>query len=125
MHSAKWTEYCELYSGTKNSFFGIGSRSGSQTTMHTFAGPHTLPLRALINKDIVNIIIGDMMFHPEDMDWINLAHLIASFVPTLDSSEDAADAVNVSWYAIIAGNTKQFQLLAQYLAAGLSFRQMA
>ena len=32
---------------------------------------------------------------------------------------------NVSWYAIIVGNTKQFQLVAQYLAAGLSFRQMS
>ena len=93
--------------------------------MHVFAGPHTLPLRALIDKDIVDIIIGDMMFHPEDMVGITRAHLLASFVLTLDSSEDAADAGNVSRYAIIVGNTKQFQLMAQYLASGLSFRQVA
>ena len=68
MHSAKWNEYCELDSGTNNLFFDIGGSSGSQATMHVFTGPHTLPLRALIDKDIVNIIIGDMMFHPEDMD---------------------------------------------------------
>ena len=64
MHSAKWTEYCELESGAKNSFFDIGSSSGLQTTMHALAGPHTLPLRALIDKYIADIIIGDMMFHP-------------------------------------------------------------
>jgi hypothetical protein len=46
-------------------------------------------------------------------------------VPTLDSSEDAADAGDVSWYAITITNTKQFQLVAQYLAAGLSFRQVS
>ena len=46
-------------------------------------------------------------------------------MPTLDSSEDAADAGNVSWYAIIVDTTKQFQLLAQYLASGLSFCQVA
>ena len=124
MHSAKWTEYCELDSGANNSFFGICSSSISQATMHVFAGPHTLPLRALIDKDIVDIIIGDMMFHPEDMVGITRAHLLASFVPTLDSSEDAADAGNVSRYAIIVGNTKQFQLVAQYLADGLSLRQV-
>jgi hypothetical protein len=44
-------------------------------------------------------------------------------VPTLDSSEDAADAGDVSRYAITVTNSKHFQLVAQYLAAGLSFRQ--
>ena len=39
--------------------------------MHAFSGTHSLPLRALINKDVVNIVIGNMMFHPEDMDGIN------------------------------------------------------
>ena len=67
MHSAKWTEYCDLDTGAKKSFFDIGSSSGSQATMHAFAGPHGLPLRALIDKDIVDIIIGDIMLHPEDM----------------------------------------------------------
>ena len=59
------------------------------------------------------------------MVGITRAHLIASLVPTLDSSEDATDAGKFNWYAIIVGITKQFQLVAQYLAAGLSFRQMA
>ena len=125
MHSVKWTEYCELESGSKNSLFYIGSSSVSQATMHTFAGTHTLLLRALIDKDIVDIIIGNMMFHPEDMVGITRARILASFVPTLDYPEDAADAGNVSQYAIIVGNTKQFQLVAQYLAAGMSFRQVA
>ena len=64
MHSAKFTEYCELDIGAKKSFFNIGTISGSHATMHAFSSPHSLPLRALINKDIVNIIIGDMMFTP-------------------------------------------------------------
>ncbi|CAK9863083.1 unnamed protein product [Sphagnum jensenii] len=64
------------------------------------------------------------MFHPEDMDGIARARLLESFVPTLDSSEDAANADDVSRYAINVTNTKQFQLVVQYLAAGLSFRQV-
>jgi hypothetical protein len=66
-----------------------------------------------------------MMFHPDDMDGITRARLLESFVPTLYSSEDAADAGDVSGYAITVTNTKQFQLVAQYLAAGLSFRQVS
>ena len=93
--------------------------------MHAFSGPHSIPLHALIDKDIVDIIIGDMMFHIEDMVGITQARLLESFVPTLDYSEDAADAGNVSRYAIIFGNIKQFQLVAQYFSAGLLFRQVA
>ena len=39
MHISKWTKYCELDSVAKNSFFDIGNSSGSQATMHAFAGP--------------------------------------------------------------------------------------
>jgi hypothetical protein len=109
----------------KEVVFDIGTISGSQTTMHAFAAHCAPQLRALIDKDIVDVIIGEMMFHPEDMDGITRARLLESFVPTLESSEDAADAGGVSRYAITVTNTKQFQLVGQYLAAGLSFRQVS
>jgi hypothetical protein len=92
--------------------------------MHAFAAPRTPQVSVLIDKDIVDVIIGEMMFHPEDMDGITRARLLESFVPTLDSSEDAADAGDVTQYAITVTNTKQFQLVVQYLAVGLSFRQV-
>jgi hypothetical protein len=78
-----------------------------------FAAPRAPQLRVLIDKDIVDVIIGEMMFHPEDMDGITRARLLEKIVPTLDSSEDAADAGDVSRYAIAVTNTKHFQLVAQ------------
>jgi hypothetical protein len=125
MHSTQWAEYRELEPSAKKSFFDIGTISGSQTTMHAFAAPRTPQLRVLIDNNIVDVIIGEMMFHPDDMDGITRARLLKSFVPTLDSSEGAADACDVSHYAITVTNTKQFQFVAQYLAAGLSFRQVS
>ena len=125
MHSTQWAAYRELEPSAKRTFFGIGTISGSQTTMHAFATPRTPQLHFLIDKDIVDVIIGEMMFHPKDMDGITQACLLKSFVPTLNSSEDAADASNVSWYAITIINPKQFQLVAQNLAAGLLFHQVA
>ena len=69
-HITKCTKYCDIDASTKKSFFDIGRSSGSQATLHAFSGPHRIPLCTLIDKDIVDIIIGNMMFHPEDMDGV-------------------------------------------------------
>jgi len=122
MHSTQWAEYRELETSANKSFFDNGTISGSQTTMHAFVAPRTPQVSVLIDKDIVDVIIGEMMFHLKDMDGITRARLLESFVPTLDSSEDATDVGDVSRYAITVTNTKQFQLVVQYLVAGLSFR---
>jgi hypothetical protein len=111
MHSPQWAEYRELEPSAKKSFFDIGTISGSQTKMHAFAAPRTPQLRVLIDKDIVDVIIGEMMFHPEDMDGITRARLLECLVPTINSSEDAADAGDVSRYAITVTDTKQFSWL--------------
>jgi hypothetical protein len=51
-----------------------------------FAAHRTPQLRVLIDKDIVDVISSEMMFHIEDMGGITRARLLESFVPTLDSS---------------------------------------
>ncbi len=124
MHSTQWAKYRELEANVKKSFFDIGTIPNSQTTMHAFVAPRTPQVSVLIDKDIVDVIIGKMMFHLEDMDKIIQARLLESFVPTLDSSEDATDVGDISRYAITITNTKQYQLVVQYLAAGLSFHQV-
>ncbi|CAM6007287.1 unnamed protein product [Sphagnum balticum] len=111
MHSTQWVEYRELEASAKKLFFDNGTISGSQITMHAFAAPRTPQVSVLIDKDIVDVIISEMMFHPEDMDGITRARLLESFVPILDSSKDAANAGDVSRYAITVTNTKQFQLV--------------
>ena len=65
------------------------------------------------------------MFHPYDLDGITWACLFTSFILTLYSSEDAEDTSNVSWYAIMVSNTKQFQLVEEYLASIMVFYQVA
>ena len=64
-------------------------------------------------------MISDMKFHPEALEGITQALLLASFVVTLNSSEDSADSGYFSWYNIIVSITYKFQLVTQYLAAGL------
>ena len=57
--------------------------------MHAFGEPRSQPLRVLIGQDIADVIIGDMMFHPEHMDGVSRTRLLTSLVSTLDSSEKA------------------------------------
>ena len=85
---------------------------------------HTLPLRALVNSPIIEVIIDKMMIHPEDMDGISQELILASFEATLDSLE-GDDAGPISHYAITVNNTRQFTLVAQYLASGLLFWQVS
>ncbi len=70
MHSTQWAEYRELEASAKKSFFDIGTISSLQTTMHAFAAPRIPQVSVLIDKDIVDVIIGEMLFHPKDMDGI-------------------------------------------------------
>ena len=89
--------------------------------MHAFGVPRSQPLHVVTVQDIVDIIISDMMFHPEDMDDVSRTRLLTSSVSTPDSSEKA-DAKKVSRDAINISNSKQFLLIVQWLAAGPSFR---
>lgn len=125
MHRAKWIEYCGLDAQAKKSFFEIGHRSGSQATIDAFTGTRSLFLRTLIDKDIIDFVIGDMMFYLEDMNGTSRACLLSSILPIIDLSEVVADAGGISRYAVIAKNTKQFQLVARYLGGGLSFHLVA
>ena len=89
--------------------------------MHAFGVPRSQPLRVLIDQENMDVIISDMTFYPEDMEGVSCTCLLARFVSTLDSLEKA-DAKKVSRDAINISNSKQFLLIVQCLAAGLSFR---
>ena len=66
-----------------------------------------------IDRAIVNKIIGEMFFHPDDHDSITCAHVLKLFT----SSE-------TGYYTITINSPLQFRLVVEYLAAGLSFRQV-
>ena len=52
--------------------------------MHAFGVPRSQPLRVLIDQEIMDVIIGDMTFYPEDMEGVSRTCLLARFVSTLD-----------------------------------------
>ena len=67
MHVAKWTKYFYLEAHTKKSFFDIGRICVLHITLYEYAGPNSLPLRTLVDKEIIDIIIGEMIFYTENL----------------------------------------------------------
>ena len=53
--------------------------------MHAFGESRSQPVRVLIDQDIVDVIIGDMMFHPEDVD--GFSRLVPAFLQALSRHE--------------------------------------
>lgn len=98
MNITGWGEYCKLDAGSRKSYFDIGTGSSGQTTTHEFFAYRSIPLRTLVDKGVVDVIIGDIMLHLDDMDGVNGARKLRKFKGTRDASEDTADAGDISWY---------------------------
>lgn len=92
--------------------------------MPSFVRPRALLLRAHINSNIVDVIIGDTICHPDDMNGTSPASYISSLAPTPVPSDKEADAGGINQYVTIVINFKQLRLVARYVGVGLSFRQM-
>eukprot|EP00171_Calliarthron_tuberculosum_P003508 IDg3508t1 len=65
------------------------------TTLHAYGSSRNLPVSHLINKDIIEVIIGDMLFHSDDVDDFTHARAMQAFQSTLDESEEDVNAAVV------------------------------
>jgi len=70
------------------------------------------PLQINIDVSIVDILIRDMFFHPDDQGGVTQKIALKLFVR---NSED--------YYQVSISNPVQFRLVVAYIARGLSFRQ--
>ena len=66
-----------------------------------------------ISSSIVEKIIGDMFFHPDDYDSTTCAHVLKLFIPNEAGS-----------YTVTINNPLQFHLVVDYFTTGLSFQQV-
>ena len=90
-----------------------------------FGGLQAL-VQLFVDKGIVDVIIGKMLFQEDDAnEEITKERALSIFGGVLDASEandaDAAD-VDTERYRIRLKNPAQFYLIADYLSVGASFR---
>ena len=91
-------------------------------TLHGHFGAQQVCERFLINTDIVNTIIGDMLWDLEDVGRETYANMLRPFQDFADATEELEEGEGVESYCIVIKNVVQFSLAIGYLRASCSFR---
>ncbi|OWZ08009.1 hypothetical protein PHMEG_00019515 [Phytophthora megakarya] len=102
------------YRGAANSLFAP-TPSTQQTSLHTHF-ESTKPLFFELNKSIVEAIVGDLLFHPDDIDGILHERSLAIFQGVGRDGE-------AEGYVAKVQNHRKFSLLMKLIACASSFRQ--
>lgn len=79
----------------------------------------------LLDAPIVNVIIGDMLWDPEDIDGYTHAKMLSSFQYLAGAAEDQHTEEEDDRLYIFINNPIQFTLAIYYIHARCSFRQAA
>jgi hypothetical protein len=111
-HSQAWTEYQLLSMADKSSYFD--DITPYKETIYSHFGQKSTHLTFNINAGIVDTIIGDMFFHPDDHGGVTQATALKLFQIQPDGN-----------YQVKITNPMQFHLAIDFVAQGLSFRQVA
>ncbi|KAH6601738.1 hypothetical protein BASA61_001822 [Batrachochytrium salamandrivorans] len=122
-HPKKWSEYEVLKSAEeKEAFFHAVDVPFVSTLAAHFEREGML--RFLINKSIVEVIIGNLMFHPDDVDGCTISRALSLF-KRLEADDDAGANdvdVNQDAYVVEIKTPKRFSLVVGCVALGASFR---
>ena len=84
---------------------------------HVVTGTSAMPLRFNIRAPIIDILIGDMFFHPDDQGGITQSITLKLF-KRIEGGIDGED-----FYEAVIKQPEQFLLVAGYISEGISFRQ--
>ncbi|KAH6577117.1 hypothetical protein BASA60_004196 [Batrachochytrium salamandrivorans] len=120
-HSLKWEEYQRIHTSDEREAFFTNREIPFIATLDAHFESER-PLQFLINKDIVDIIIGDLLFHPDDVEGISHTRALTLFKLAVDK-EDNRDPEQrpVDNYVVTVKMTQRFNLCVRYIACGAMF----
>jgi hypothetical protein len=118
-HSVKFSEYLDAPVEVQKSFF----ESADAIFLPLRAANDTLNM--LVDKKIVERIIGDMLLDVDSDDENVNSNVVALRIFQLQEENENSDDVdpNSERYLVVVPNLLQFTLVVKYIRAGLSFRQ--
>ena len=106
-HSLTWERYQALSHAEKVKFFDVKIRS--EDTLHRFFGDMSTSLHFTIDSNIIDVIIGDMLFHPDDHNGVTHANALKLFEKT-----------PLGNYEVNIANSMQFRLVIRMISRGIS-----
>jgi len=107
-HTSKWQEYCQLRSNEEKEEFLRAGLPARQTVLHGFVRTEQ-QVEFSISKPIIDVIIREMMFHPEDSGTTVQQRALALF---------SAEATH---YTVTVQSPLRFRTAVKLLAGGASF----
>jgi hypothetical protein len=134
-HPERFEEYNVLPSGEKESFFDASKNAGSKQVAEAtkfFRRPISseTSINVWIDKPIVEGIIGDMLFDPDDDDTMTKERFILAFKlqegePLVEDVDDGGTtrAAGKGHFIAIVSSKVQFYSCIKMIASGLLFRQ--
>ena len=111
-HLSIWRQYQSASEQDKSTFFD--DYTVYENTLFAKFQPAQTPFTFDIDAPIIDIIIGDMFFHPDDHGGTSHSNALRLF-----QQNDNTDG-----YKVTRNNSLQFGLIIDLIAAGLSFRQV-
>lgn len=126
-HGKKWKEYQALQTDEeKNDFFDDVDVPFCNTLVSHFDGDNTT--RFYINASIVENVIGDLLFHPDDIEGITRARALTLFKLVEHAEPNgvpAGGSLSRNEYVAEIKTSRRFNLLVKLIGCGASFRMAA
>jgi hypothetical protein len=111
-HHSTWQRYDASSHPEKLIFFD--NKVAFKNTMLHHINQSNTQLQFNINAAIIDTIIGEMFFHPDDYGGVTQKSALKLFQKQANSD-----------YQVVISNPMQFQLAVAHIARGSSFRQIA
>jgi hypothetical protein len=123
-HTEKWEEYRTLETTEARTAFFVSTDVPFVSTLHAHGVCGARQLRFLLNKRIVETVIGDMFFHPDDVDGVTQRRALSIF-KMLSDDEVEEPAEGRDQYVAEIKTVKRFTLAVKLIALGDSFRSVS
>jgi hypothetical protein len=130
-HTDKWAEYVALSPGEQDMFFD--SVQPRTNTMYHYMDMEGDEINLVVSTEIVDVIIGEMLFHPEDeLDAVDDDDLAGIGDHNRNIEKLRRNALqlfklneNKDGYTVSIKRVMRFKFAIQHVSCGLSFRQVA
>jgi len=107
-HKTRWEKYQGLAHQEKSKYFNVTVKH-VETICH-YIEPRSKAITLIVSSSIVDVVIGDMLWHPTDMEGQTHENALSLFKRKEDGS-----------YFVKITKSKQFLLVMHYVGRGMSF----
>ena len=122
-HKTKWEEYQKLDSQEDREKFFEDADVPFVNTLHAHKDQDLDHIRVLVNAPIVETIVGDLLFHPDDVAGVTHERALSQFKKLEEvDPRTGANGHERDLYEVVIKTPRRFHLCIDFVSCGASFR---